>query len=407
MTPSQPRSSSRREFLRSTLAVGGSLAVAPLWRDALAASQGQDDRILVVLEMAGGNDGLNTVVPFADDAYFKARGNLAISAQEVLRIDDEIGLHPAMVGLKKRYDAGQLAIIEGVGYPNPNRSHFLSMDIWESASLEGRRGGTGWIGRLADGMFGDNDDPNRVIAVDKKVPFSCEGDKCRAVAFANVGTYRMIGSDAMVSTLDSAVSSQHVSERARSFLRDAYLKARESSNAVREATGKYKPQAEYPGNNSLANDLKTTASLITGGLGTRIFAISLGGFDTHNNQATRQRRLLGDLSGALDAFLTDLEAHGVADRVTVLAFSEFGRRVKANASGGTDHGAASVMFALGKQVNGGRFGKRPSLQQLDANGDLAFTTDFRSAYATVIEKWVGSDPKSVLGAEFPRLGFLA
>jgi uncharacterized protein (DUF1501 family) len=399
---------SRRGILRTGLGFAFAGATPSLFARALdLESANANDRVLVVLELAGGNDGLNTVVPFADDAYYAARRNIAIDADAVLRLDDEVGFHPSLARLHAAYGEGRVAVIEGVGYPNPIRSHFLSTDVWHAGSLDGRRNGTGWIGRLADSAYAGSGDPNAVIALGAKVPFCCEGDNYRAIALGSVGSYRVVGGAKLVDTLDSAVSSNQVSERARNFLQRAYHEARESSDAVAKAVKDYKPAAEYPANNALAGQLRTVVSLLAGGLDTRVFAVQMGGFDTHNNQNQRQNQLFGQLDAALAAFHADLAAHGLSDRVLVLAFSEFGRRVKSNASGGTDHGAAGVMFAVGSKVGGGRFGARPSVTDLDDNGDLRFTTDFRRAYATVLERWLGVAAPTVLGESHAPLDFLA
>jgi uncharacterized protein (DUF1501 family) len=400
----------RRDFLR----IGAAMFPALLAPSALAraltvprAADAANDRVLVVLELAGGNDGLNTVVPFRDDAYHRARGALALDAGSLRKITDDVALHGALAPFERLFGEGKLAIVEGAGYPDPTRSHFLSMDVWHTASGEGRRKGSGWIGRLADQQFAADGDPNAVVALGRKVPYSCEGEHHRAVALTSTRGYRVAGTERAVETLDSAVASQQVSERGRRFLAQAYLEARASSDAIREALANHRPKAEYPSNNPLATDLATVASLIAGGVGTRVFAVSLGGFDTHSGQVARQARLLETLGTALAAFHADLEGNGLADRVAVVAFSEFGRRVKANASGGTDHGTAGPMFVLGNRVRGGLHGERPGLERLDDNGDLLFTTDFRRVYAALIEDWLGGDAGAVLGPGFAPLPLLA
>ncbi len=401
----------RRSFLALAGAAGaaGAAFLAPsiLVRRAFAApASAQEGRILVLVEMAGGNDGLNTIVPLGNDDYRRARGALALGEQDVLKVDDARGMHKDLEPLKALFDQGKLAVVEGAGYPDPVRSHFLSSDIWQAGDLSGRRLGTGWLGRLVDSKFADVDDPNLVMAITPRVPLSCEADVHRAVTFDTPGSYRLNADAGEAKTLDSAVSSQHVSERARAFLKKAYLDARASSLAVESAVKGYQPAAKYPGD-KFATDLRNVAGLIAGGLGTRVFVLQAGGFDTHSGQLGRQSRLLRDLASGLAAFQADLEAHGLADRVLVLTFSEFGRRVAANASGGTDHGTAGPMFALGAGVKGGFHGKPPALGALDPNGDLVFTTDFRRAYATVIERWFGGDSTAVLGERFEPLPFLA
>lgn len=383
----------RRQFLKGSAAATVALCAPQAFA---APSRGAaDGRVLVMLELAGGNDGLNTLVPYAHDAYGAARRDLALGGQELLRIDDEVGLHPALAGLHSIHDAGHVAWVEGVGYPDPIRSHFLSMDIWHAGQLDGRRGGSGWLARLVDQVAQDDEDPNLLIALGPRVPFSCDGGEHRAVAFSKPADYRLVAPGAETKTLDSAVSSTQMSERARSFLRRAYLDARASSDIVRKAVADYVPSVSYPGS-ALSSDLRTVAALIAGGVPTRVFSLQLSGFDTHNGQRGRQQRLFTELGEALAAFHADLRAARLDDRVLVVGYSEFGRRVAANASGGTDHGAAGLAFLLGSGVKGGLYGKRPELDRLDDNGDLRFTTDFRRVYATAIESWLHGDVKAVL-----------
>jgi uncharacterized protein (DUF1501 family) len=403
----EPTTIDRRSLLTGLSCLAAASLLPRAFARVSSSGAAGSEPVLVLLELAGGNDGLNTVIPHGDDAYAALRKGLAIDASEVRRLDAEVGFHPALEQLHARYDAGRVAVIEGVGYPNPTRSHFLSTDVWHAGSLEGRRLGNGWVGRLADAAYARLQDPNAVIALGAKVPFCCEGDDYRAIALSSTRSYRVAGGERLVETLDSAVSSAKVSERARTFLQKAYLEARASSEAVERAVASYRPGAEYPSNNPLAGSLRTIASLLAGGLGTRVFHAQMGGFDTHNNQLARHRGLLAQLDAALAAFCSDLEAHGIADRVVVLVHSEFGRRVKPNASGGTDHGAASATFVIGEKVRGGRYGARSSLDALDDNGDLVFTTDFRSVYATLLERWLGADARAILRGEFPLLGFLA
>lgn len=395
----------RRRFLQTTAAVTAS-ALCARASFGHAPPRSDSGRVLVMLELAGGNDGLNVLVPYAHDAYAEARGSLALTSQELLRIDDEVGLHPALTGLKAIHDAGKLAWVEGVGYPEPIRSHFLSMDVWHAGRLDGRRGGSGWLARLVDHLAADVEDPNLLVALGARVPFSCDGGEHRAVAFAKPADYRLVAAGDETKTLDSAVSSTQVSERARAFLRRAYLDARASSDVVRKAVADYVPSAKYP-SSALASDLRTVAALIAGGVSTRVFSLQLGGFDTHNGQRARQQRLLAELGDALHAFHMDLEAARLADRVLVVGYSEFGRRVAANASGGTDHGAAGLAFLLGGGVKGGLYGARPALDRLDDNGDLKFTTDFRRVYATAIGPWLGGDARVVLGEAHEPLRCLA
>jgi uncharacterized protein (DUF1501 family) len=381
----------------------------------------EDDRILVILQLSGGNDGLSTVIPHGDDVYQKSRRRTLIPRKDVLAIDDHVGLHPNLGAMKTLYDAGHLAVVQGVGYPDPNRSHFESMDIWHAGNPRGRRMGTGWIGRLCDIAFAGTTDPNLVVHVGSRTPFALQSTAHPPVAFSTPQAYKWIGANEDVAALEAsaplcehgeemapeakASSSPHVGrDRALTLLRRTLHEAQASSQQVREATLRYRPRARYP-QNQLAASLATTAALVTGGLSTRIFSVEQGGFDTHTNQRNRHDTLMRDLSNSLEAFLKDLAAHGSADRVVIMVFSEFGRRVQENGSAGTDHGVAGPVFLAGPSVRGGLHGRHPSLKDL-IKGDLRHTTDFRSIYASLIRQWMGADPREVLGSGFDPLPLL-
>ncbi len=378
--------------------------------------QSDDDQVLVILQLAGGNDGLNTVVPFTNDAYGKARRRLRIDPKDILRIDDHIGLHPGLGGLKSLWDDGDLAIVQGVGYPNPNRSHFKSFDVWHAASARGRSVGTGWVGRLCDHAFADVPDPNLVVHIGNRTPFSLYSTAHPPVAFSTPQAYRWIGSDREASALEAAAPDRMPPEvkgmsppasgrdRALADLRRALRDAQASSETVRKAAARFRPKAPYP-NSKLAASLATVSALITGGLSTRVYSVEAGGFDTHANQKQRHDNLMKQLGEGLSAFMKDLAAHGTAKRVTVFVFSEFGRRVAENASGGTDHGTAGPSFVVGPNVKGGLYGKYPSLTDLD-KGDLKYEVDFRSIYATLIDRCIGADHAPVLGKRWGLLPVL-
>jgi len=400
----------RRTFLRGAgaLAAAGCLPHFPLPPLIRHAKQGlprigERPLVLVMLELAGGNDGLNTVTPLNNDIYLRERGELAIT--DSLRLTDTTGLHPALGGMHRLYEEGDLAIIEGVGYPDPQRSHFVSRDIWHTADPAGRARDTGWLGRLADAHFAESGNPNAVLSLGTRVPYSCKAERCRAVAVSRPAAFRVLGDEKLVQTLDTAVAADNVSDRAREFLRRSYMDARRSSDAVRAAAADYQPSVSYP-DSETADDLRLVAGLIAGDLDTRIFTLNMGGYDTHTKQATRQRKLLAELDGALSAFLADLDAHGLAEGVVVLVHSEFGRRVAANGSGGTDHGTAGPVFVAGSVVNGGLHGAPLDLGDLDERGDVRFTTDFRSVYATVLEGGFGVAAEPLLGGSWSSLEFL-
>ncbi len=411
-----PSCCDRRAFLKKSLLFGLAAGV-PVFLDrtsqALArgldprALDGRPDRILVMLQLSGGNDGLNTVVPFADSAYYAARPALAIKEADVLRLGDHVGLHPKLTGLSNLWKDGTLAVIQGVSYPNPNRSHFESMDIWHSADAEGRVVQHGWIGRLADRSFGPAGDPETLVAIGKSVPRAMQGPTHKPVAFEDPAGYRWVGRPDQEDPFEKMMAKAESDQSHLDFLRQVATDARTSSERIRKAAASYKSKAEYPTGRNLGASLRTVASLIAGGLPTRVYYVSMGGFDTHVQQRQRHEQLMNEFSTGLSAFLADLRAQNLDRNVLVCVFSEFGRRVAENGSAGTDHGVAGPMFLAGAPVKGGLYGKHPSLTDL-AKGDLKMEVDFRSVYATVIDGWLKADAGAVLGRDWPLIeGILA
>src|SRR6201982_3298764 len=365
----------RRKFLRTSMLGAAATWTLPVFLektffalDALAADAltqpvtGKDGTILVVLQMAGGNDGLNMIVPFADDAYHRARPRLSLPADQILKIDNYVGLNPKLAGLKSLYDEGDVAIVEGVGYPNPNRSHFRSTEIWQTASDADRTLNEGWLGRYFDNCCG---------GADTSVCAPSGEESVAPPDGASVGAINgKTKSD--LSTLD--------------FLQRTALDAQLSSDKILAVARKSKSTVTYP-QGQLAASLNIIARMIAGGLPTRVYYASQGGFDTHAGQLNAHARLLSEFNDAISAFVADLKQQGNFERVLLMTFSEFGRRVQENANGGTDHGAAAPMFIFGGAVQAGLFGKYPSLTDLD-RGDLKFNTDFRSVYGTGLEGWL-------------------
>jgi uncharacterized protein (DUF1501 family) len=413
----------RREFLQKGLTVAAVGVTVPsfLTRTAYALNDPSDmplvssrpgvpdDRILVVLQLAGGNDGLNTIVPFTSDDYYRARPALAIPRQNVLRVNEEIGLHPALTELKALYDEGRMAIVQGVGYPNPNRSHFRSMEIWETAADSDRTLRYGWIGRYFDNACSGEPKPTLGVCVGNNAPLTFRNTRQVGVTLQNPNQYQWAGGDAMDGTGGGKQTFRKLNEPkagpgagALDFLQRTALNAQVSSDQIRTAAARHRPTVTYPNNGPLGSSLRLIASLIAGGIGSRIYYASIGGFDTHSNQRGQHQQLLTQLGAAVRAFYQDLKTQGNADKVLVMTFSEFGRRVAENASGGTDHGTAAPLFLFGNPVKAGLYGRQPSLTELD-HGDLRFSTDFRSVYATVLERWLGADSARVLGARFSLL----
>lgn len=406
----------RREFLRWGL---GGVSVGGAWplflgRTAAAAvEQGQrdDERVLVVVQLTGGNDGLSTVVPYSDPAYRAARQSTWIDEQSVLRIDERVGLHPNLRELKQVFDEGQMAIVQGVSYPNPTRSHFEAMDIWHAGDLAGARRGSGWLGRALDQTAG-GDEPTAAISVGDKTPLALVGEKVRPVVFETADRYQWRGRQSQqkaYQALNEGMSPRRGAEGRGEldFVLRVAQGADESSAAIRQAVGDYRSKVDYPDNgNRLASGLRSIAAMIAGGLPTRVYYAALGGFDTHANQSASYGNLMRSLSGALGAFLGDLRAQRLLDRVLVLCFSEFGRRVRENGSRGTDHGVAAPVLLLGSGIRGGLHGAHPSLTEL-VKGDLAMSVDFRQVYATVLDGWLGAGAERVLGQPREALPLLA
>lgn len=403
----------RREFLRSVVIAGLGLTIPQFLTETASAATaagtmlpGVDQRILVVIQLGGGNDGLNTVVPHGDDAYWKARKAIAPDRAKLLRIDDMLALNGRMGAMKDLYDDGQLAIVNGVGYPNPNRSHFRSMEIWHTGTDSDRYSLTGWVGRYFDNCCPGKPDPVSGVFVGGDTPQAFEGQKGVGVSFQQPSQFRWLGGQAS-NTRDAldAMNPRGGEHDQLDFLRHVSANAMVSSDKVLKSSRAGKVAADYP-NSRLGGQLKSISTLIAGGLPTRIYYTSISGFDTHANQNGVQDNLLEQFSAALAAFMKDMKAQGLADRVMVMAFSEFGRRVEENASRGTDHGTAGPVFLAGAAgLTPGLHSSYPSLTDL-SDGDLKHTIDFRSVYTDLLAGWLGADPQLVLGREFPRPGII-
>ncbi len=426
----------RREFLRTSALGAGLSWTLPLFLErtfstlhTMAAGAlvqtptGRDAPILVVLQLAGGNDGLNAVVPYADDMYYQARPTLAIPKGEVLPLDAYSGFNKRLAPFKALYDDGLLAIVQGVGYPNPNRSHFRSTEIWQTAVDADRTAATGWLGRYFDNCC-SGADPSVGVSIGAEAPQAFSAADPTGVSFSNPESYhykgeRMTGAGELFAGLNApdgddgadmsgatigSVGAARPGGNPLDFLQRTALDARVSSDRIRQIASEQKIAGEFP-RSRLGDSLRVVAQLIAGGLETRVYYVSQGGYDTHNQQAASHPRLLEELGGAVEAFMNEIKSQGNLDRVTLMTFSEFGRRVAENGSKGTDHGAAAPLFIAGAAVRPGLYGRHPSLTALD-KGDLVHTVDFRRVYATILKDWLGAPPAAVLGREFPTLDFI-
>ncbi|MEO1237142.1 MAG: DUF1501 domain-containing protein, partial [Planctomycetota bacterium] len=403
----------RRRFLGHGLGLVSAATTVPAFLlragDALAADTTMrlsskpgvpDDRVLLVVQLSGGNDGLNTVVPYGIDAYHKARPTLGIKPKDALTLpgSDRIGLHPGLAPVRDMIHDGLAGVVQGVGYPNPNRSHFSSMDIWHTADAEGESR-QGWLGQAIDQL--DRPSGLDLVSLGSEAPLAASGERTRAVSFQNPYTFRWNGRQLHqdVSAAYDAVHDQGVEsgdEDPLAFVNRTAMDAQVASDRVRKATqGDLK--ADWP-NNGLANQLKMIAKMIRADLPTRVYYVAMGGFDTHANQANNHQRLMQQFARSMAAFYRELDASGDRSRVVSLAFSEFGRRVAQNASAGTDHGAAGPSFVFGEHINPGLLGTYPSLEpeHLD-RGDIAHTVDFRSLYTDLLQGWMKLDAKQALG----------
>src|SRR6266480_1572652 len=385
-----------------------------------------------VLKMAGGNNGLNMVIPYADDTYHRARPRLGFAADKILKIDNHLGLNPKLTGSKALFDEGHVAIVQGVGYPNPNRSHFRSTEIWQTASDADRNISDGWLGRYFDNCCAGVD-PTVGVAIGEETPQAFAAKTRTGVTFSRPEQFRwrtsepnnggMSAEEMFFRQLNESGASEEsaitaadgasigtIPGKAKSdlstmdFLQRTALDAQLSSDKILAIARKYKSTVPYP-QSRLAAGLNIIARMIAGGLPTRVYYASQGGFDTHASQLNTHERLMGEFNDAVTAFVADLKQQGNFERVLLMTFSEFGRRVAENANGGTDHGAAAPLFVLGGAVKPGLFGNHPSLVDLD-HGDLKFNTDFRSVYGTVLDRWLKAPSEKVLGRKFPALAIV-
>lgn len=399
----------RRDFLKSSSLATASLML-PKFLKAFEAPGVLPfkGKTLVVLQLSGGNDGLNTLVPTRNDIYYKQRPRLAIKQAEALALNSECGLHPSLIGLKSLWDEGQLAILNSVGYPNPDRSHFRSMDIWHSASPADRYWQTGWLGRYLDAQCAGNAPAKGscssvALEIDDTLSLALKGEQVKGLAMQDAQKLHRATRSPFFTAYSEAHGPVHDDEAPIDYLYKTLAETLSSAEYLFQQSRKKTLAATYP-NTGLGKNLKTIASLILADTDTAIYYVSLGSFDTHVNQGGQQKRLFVEMNDALAAFAKDMKANGKWNEVLVTTFSEFGRRVSQNASGGTDHGTANLMFFMGGGLKQqGLLNPLPDLGDLD-EGDLKFKVDFRRVYATLLEGWLGADAKTILGEAFEPLG---
>jgi uncharacterized protein (DUF1501 family) len=407
---------SRRDFLgqvgltaaAGTVALSG-LPVRAFARTPFLARLGsvETDRVLVILQLAGGNDGLNTVVPFRNDGYFNARPSLAI--RDSVALSDDFGLHPSLGPLASLYGEGRMGIVHSVGYPDPDLSHFRSTDIWMTAGDGNGVRDFGWAGQYLDTEFPDfvENPSNSPLAVQLGggAPLLFQGPGSQmGMSIQSMELFERLATTASVYSLEGLPENRQGGQMA--FLRGVANGSFRYAGAIQEASANGGNTIEYPDRNALAGQLAAVAGLIRGNLGTRIYHVTLGGFDTHASQAGTHANLMGTIAEAIAAFNADLSTDGLDERVLIMSFSEFGRRVQQNGSGGTDHGTAAPLFLFGSAVNGGFHGTAPDFNNLDNTGNLQYGTDFRSVYGSVLQQWFGMealDVASVLGGAFPTV----
>lgn len=402
----------RRDFLRTSLA-GGSLATmgltvpAFLSRTAQAAPSadkpGGNQNILVVVQLTGGNDGINTVVPYADPDYAKLRPTLKLPTAQLKKVNDQLGLHPSLEGLAKILEDQALCIVQGVGYPNPDQSHFRSMDIWQSATIA-KEFAEGWIGKSLKKVQGTP--CFHLSAKNETAPLALSGAPARVPSITSLADFQLqmqaesaAEKRAQKDVIEGAAKTDSGKPNLLDFVRRTAVNTYDSSKRLQEIAKNYQPKVPYP-QTGLANKLRLAAQLVDADVGARIFYVSIDGFDTHANQLGAHANLLREVSDAMTAFYRDLSARGHQDRVMMMTFSEFGRRPYENGSKGTDHGAAAPMLLVGNKLKAGVVGKHPSLTEKVVMGNLVHSLDFRQVYAAILDKWLGVKSEEVLGQKF-------
>jgi uncharacterized protein (DUF1501 family) len=395
----------RRNFIQTTGLASASLMLPEFLKAQEKNAAINSDKILVIVQLTGGNDGLNTVVPYENDLYYNARPTIAIQKKETLKLTNQLGLNPAMIGFRNLYDAGKMCLINNVGYPDPDRSHFRSMDIWHTASNSNEYKTSGWLGRYLDEQCGDCDQPTQVLEIDDTLSLALKGYNVKGLAMKDAKRLYGTTIDPFIHQLSKQpVSDDHHHDNA-AYLYKTLAETVSSADYIYKTSKIFQSAAAYP-NHQFGKSMKTISEFIISGINTKVYYVSLGSFDTHFNQQKRQGVLLQQLSETVEAFMNDIKKNGKADDVLLMTFSEFGRRVQENASNGTDHGTANQIFLFGNTLKkNGIYNAAPNLSDLD-DGDLKYTVDFKNVYATLLKKWLNTDEQKILGNKFSYLDFI-
>ena len=363
------------------------------------------NKVVVVLQLSGGNDGLNTVIPVRNDIYQSSRPSLGLSKDKALMITDDAGLHPALQGFANLYNDGSLGIINSVGYPNPDRSHFRSMDIWQTGSESSEVWQSGWIGRYLDAQCKGCDKPTQALEIDDTLSLALKGANEKGIALRDPKRLYNTSHEDYFKALSAGHHSSDYEDKPVDYLYKTMAETLSSADYIFEKSKLHLSSANYP-KTALGANLKTIASLILSDINTKIYYVSHGSFDTHVAQQQQQQRLFAEMNDAVTAFVNELKANNRFDDVLLFTFSEFGRRVAQNASGGTDHGTANNMFLLsGNLKEKGLINAPPDLSNLK-DGDLQYEVDFKNVYATILNKWLGADDEKILGKKWEKMGFV-
>lgn len=394
----------RRAFLKAS-AISSTAALVPAFLRGYTPQRlfnSRAEKILVIVQLSGGNDGLNTIIPYRNDLYYQNRPTLAIDRSEVLQVSDELGFHPAMAGLRSLYDEGLMSVVNNVGYPNPDRSHFRSMDIWHTASGSDEYLSTGWLGRYLDQYCTSCEEAHAALEVDDALSLALKGAQRSGFAMSSPAQLKKMTDNRY---LQLVADHPHDHEENVAYLYKTLIDTQASADYLAAQARIHRSTVDYP-TTEFGRDLKQIAELITADTDTHIYYVSLTGFDTHAGQQQRQQRLLQQYSEGMKAFMEDLRQNNLINDTLVMTFSEFGRRVQQNASGGTDHGTANNLFLMGGNIRQkGFFNEGPDLSRLDS-GDLQYRIDFREIYATILKDWLNVDAVKVLNGSFAGLPLL-